>query len=149
MCIIMNSRGDNVQRVVLVTGASRGLGASIAKLFLENNDVVYINYNQSKIEAENLCKNYELAIPIKCDVSSEEEIKAMIEKIKEITTKKQERMAFVTASDETDTANFVVFASLMKELEGIRVGDVVHVMGRVSRRFSDYQINVNKIEKIG
>lgn len=83
MCIIMNSRGDNVQRVVLVTGASRGLGASIAKLFLENNDVVYINYNQSKIEAENLCKNYELAIPIKCDVSSEEEIKAMIEKIKE------------------------------------------------------------------
>ena len=79
----MNSRGDNVQRVVLVTGASRGLGASIAKLFLENNDVVYINYNQSKIEAENPCKNYELAIPIKCDVSSEEEIKAMIEKIKE------------------------------------------------------------------
>ena len=58
-------------------------------------------------------------------------------------------MAFVTASDETDIGNFVVFASLMKELEEIRVGDVVHVMGRVARRFSDYQINVNKIEKIG
>ena len=93
----------------------------------------------SIMKLENIKQNYDKRIT--CVV--------MIEKIKEITTKKQERMAFVTASDETDTANFVVFASLMKELEGIRVGDVVHVMGRVSRRFSDYQINVNKIEKIG
>ena len=73
----------------------------------------------------------------------------MIEKMKEITTKNQEKMAFVTASDETDVGNFVVFASSMRELEGICVGDVVHVMGRVARRFSDYQINVSKIEKIG
>ena len=71
-----------MNRVVLVTGASRGLGASIARVFLENNDIVYINYNHSKIEAENLCKNYELAIPIHCDIANELEIKEMIEKIK-------------------------------------------------------------------
>ena len=93
----------------------------------------------SIMKLENIKQNYDKRIT--CVV--------MIERIKEITTKKQERMAFVTASDETDIGNFVVFASLMKELEGIRVGDVVHVMGRVARRFSDYQINVNKIEKIG
>ena len=79
----MNLVGDEMNRVVLVTGASRGLGASIAKLFLENKDIVYVNYNHSKMEAENLCKNYELAIPLKCDVTSEEEIKEMIAKIKE------------------------------------------------------------------
>ena len=79
----MNLVGDEMNRVVLVTGASRGLGASIAKLFLENKDIVYVNYNHSKMEAENLCKNYELAIPLKCDVTREEEIKEMIAKIKE------------------------------------------------------------------
>ena len=79
----MNLVGDEMNRVVLVTGASRGLGASIAKLFLENQDIVYVNYNHSKMEAENLCKNYELAIPLKCDVTREEEIKEMIAKIKE------------------------------------------------------------------
>lgn len=72
-----------MNRVVLVTGASCGLGASIAKLFLENHDIVYVNYNHSKTEAENLCENYKSAIPMKCDIASELEIKAMIEKIKE------------------------------------------------------------------
>ena len=70
-------------RVVLVTGSSRGLGASIAKVFLENKDIVYVNYKSSKKNAENLCKNYELAIPFKCDVSNESEVEKMINKIKE------------------------------------------------------------------
>ena len=78
----MNLRGDKMNRIVLVTGASRGLGASIAKTFLENNDIVYVNYHHSKIRAEEFCLNYKLAIPIQCDVTSELEIKEMIEKIK-------------------------------------------------------------------
>lgn len=78
----MNSRGDKMNRVVLVTGASRGLGASIAKVFLENKDIVYVNYFRSRNKAEELGKKYELAIPIYCDVSNEQEVKEMIEQIK-------------------------------------------------------------------
>lgn len=79
----MNLVGEFMPRVVLVTGSSRGLGASIAKVFLENKDIVYVNYKSSKKNAENLCKNYELAIPLKCDVSNELEVEKMINKIKE------------------------------------------------------------------
>ncbi len=71
-----------MNRVVLVTGASRGLGASIAKVFLENKDIVYVNYFRSRNKAEELGKKYELAIPIYCDVSNEQEVKEMIEQIK-------------------------------------------------------------------
>ena len=73
----------------------------------------------------------------------------LIDRIKTILTKKGEKMAFVTASDETASGNFVFFAPLMKELEKVKVGDLVCIEGRVSRRFADYQVNVNKVTKIG
>jgi len=72
----------------------------------------------------------------------------LVERIKELTTKKGETMAFLTASDETDTGNFVVFASVMKDLSNVEVGDLISIDGRIARRFLEYQINVNKIEKI-
>ena len=71
-----------MNRVVLVTGASRGLGKSIAKLFLENDDIVYVNYNKSEKEAEFLCNEFKNAFKIKCDVSNEDEVKNMINIIK-------------------------------------------------------------------
>lgn len=73
----------------------------------------------------------------------------LVERIKELTTKNKEQMAFLTASDETDTGNFVVFASVMKDMQNVTIGDLVLIHGRIAKRFSEYQINVNKIEKIG
>ncbi len=96
----------------------------------------YISENIMKLDHITRCFNKH----IECVV--------FIEKIKQITTKKNERMAFVTASDETDSGNFVVFASTMKYLDAVTVGDLVKVEGRVARRMADYQINVNKLEKI-
>lgn len=72
----------------------------------------------------------------------------LVEKIKELTTKNNEKMAFLTASDETDIGNFVVFASVMKDLKNVKIGDLIVIEGRIARRFLEYQINVNKIEKI-
>jgi len=72
-----------MNKVVLVTGASRGLGLSIAKLFLQDNDIVYVNYNRTDIkELEKKYQNESQARFIKCDVSNEEEVKKMIDTIK-------------------------------------------------------------------
>lgn len=73
-----------MNRVVLVTGASRGLGLSIAKKFLDDNDIVYINYKSTSLkELEEKYRDFTNAKFIKCDVSSEEQVRDMMHKIKE------------------------------------------------------------------
>lgn len=72
-------------KVVLITGASRGIGASTAKYFASKNYNVVINYNRSESEALNLSKELEQAyniktLVVKCDVSNELEVKNMVEK---------------------------------------------------------------------
>lgn len=71
-----------MSRIVLVTGASRGLGSSIAETFLKAQDIVYVNYNESYEEAIAIAKKYPQARIIKCDVSKESEVKEMFNVIK-------------------------------------------------------------------
>jgi 3-oxoacyl-[acyl-carrier protein] reductase len=73
-------------KVVLVTGSSRGIGKATIIEFASKGYNVVINYNDSKIEAEELKKyvenNYNIkALTIKADVSNENEVKNMIAEI--------------------------------------------------------------------
>ena len=45
-----------MEKLVLISGSSRGLGASIAKSFAKNNFKVAVNYYKSKDKAQNLVK---------------------------------------------------------------------------------------------
>lgn len=69
-------------KTVLITGASRGLGASIAEVFAKNGYNIVLNYNNSYDEAMSLKEKLEkynvLVFPIKCDMSCEDEIKNMV-----------------------------------------------------------------------
>lgn len=71
---------------VLITGSSRGIGASTAKIFAKNGYNVIINYFSNEEKAIELKKELELnykikALTIKCDVSNENEVKEMVTKI--------------------------------------------------------------------
>ncbi len=69
-------------RRVLVTGGARGLGLAISKKFLENGDIVYINYNESEEQASQLVNLYPQAHKIKCNLTNETEIINLINEIK-------------------------------------------------------------------
>lgn len=74
------------KKVVLITGASRGIGAATAREFAKQGYNVVINYHKSEKEALNLKEEIEntyqvKALIIKCDVSDEIQVKSMIKEV--------------------------------------------------------------------
>ena len=71
-------------KVALVTGSSKGIGASIAIDLAREGYTVVVNYNTSLEGAENTLnevKKYSDGYIAKCDISSELEVKNMVEDI--------------------------------------------------------------------
>ena len=67
-------------KTVLVTGASRGIGAACAEIFAENGFNVIINYNNSKEKAEALAEKTG-GLAYKCDVSDPATAGKMVEDV--------------------------------------------------------------------
>ena len=65
--------------VIIVTGASRGIGREIAKNLAQKGNKVIANYNKSEEQAQILKKESENIDIFKADVSKREEVKQMIE----------------------------------------------------------------------
>ncbi len=72
----------------------------------------------------------------------------IIDNVRVIKTKKGDNMALIKASDETASLDFVLFSDGYNMIKNINKGDLVEVMGRVTKRMSDFQITINKITKM-
>ena len=70
-----------------------------------------------------------------------------IDKTREIITKKNEVMCFITGSDNTGTTTLIVFPELYKTKNNFKKNEIVKVSGKVERRFNEYQIICNDIKK--
>ena len=73
-----------MSKVVLITGASRGIGSSAARSFSENGYNVILNYNNSKEQAmsvlNDIRRNKTSSIALKADVSKRKEAEYLIDK---------------------------------------------------------------------
>jgi 3-oxoacyl-[acyl-carrier protein] reductase len=74
-------------RVVLITGASRGIGAATAKLLGQHGAAVGVNYYGSQTAAEEVVKeisdNGSRALAVKADVSDPQQVNAMVQQVTE------------------------------------------------------------------
>ncbi len=74
-----------MQKVILVTGASRGIGAETARLAAQSGFAVCINYHHSKSEAHALLDELRSsgfnAIAVRADIADEAEVKQLFEAI--------------------------------------------------------------------
>jgi 3-oxoacyl-[acyl-carrier protein] reductase len=74
-------------KVAVITGASKGIGAGIAKAFAREGAKVVVNYASSKEDADQvvdeITKNGGTAIAVKCDIKLSGEIERMFQETKD------------------------------------------------------------------
>ncbi len=71
-----------------------------------------------------------------------------VDQIKEIKTKKGDKMGFIIGSDELATIDITLFPKIYKTINNINKGDIIGIQGKVEKRFDKYQIICSKIMKI-
>ncbi len=75
------------------------------------------------------------------------EIIASVKRLKEIETKKQDKMGFLTCEDEADILDVVLFPILYKKVF-LEINDIILIKGHVEKRFDKFQLVASDIQKL-
>ncbi len=71
---------------------------------------------------------------------------AYIEKKKEIVTKNNDTMCFLTGSDEITNLDIVLFPRTYEKYHNVDIGQVIQFTGKVEKRFDKYQLIATTLE---
>lgn len=71
----------------------------------------------------------------------------MVDRIKEITTKQGEKMAFLDCSDEETEISVILFPKVYETIPNLKKSDIIKVDGKVERR-NDYNIVASSVVNI-
>ena len=107
--------------------------------YLSNHPITeYKKQNPKAIELKNIADYFDKIV----------EAIVYVDKTKEIDTKNKEKMMFITASDELEQVDIVVFPRTYQIIPEISSGNILKVIGKIEKRYDQYQIIANKIIKL-
>ena len=76
------------------------------------------------------------------------EIVIYVDKIKEIKTKNNDNMLFITGSDEISNIDLTLFPKICEKYNNINIGNILLIKGKVEKRFDKIQVIVNEIKTL-
>ncbi len=103
--------------------------------YISNHPVTKYREN-SDITSQNVKRYYDKRITMTLLVS----------RLKEITTKKNDVMAFITGKDEYGEISLTMFPNEYKTCPKLKNYDIIKVTGKVEKRYDEYQIIINDLK---
>ena len=77
--MVENQEKNIESKVAIVTGGSKGIGASIVKKLAQNGYIVVLNYNKSEKEAKEIENKFDNIYSYEADISNYDEVKGLID----------------------------------------------------------------------
>lgn len=106
--------------------------------YISNHPATAYKTNTNAISLENLDKYFDKLVTTI----------VLVENIKEITTKKGDKMAFATCSDETGSVDYTFFPKIWNNIN-IKKGGLYKMVGRVEKRYDQIQVIASGVEELG
>lgn len=107
--------------------------------YLSNHPITELKYQIGNVVNLNMIENY---------FDKVVNIIINVDRLKEVITKKQEKMLFITGSDELRMIDIILFPKLYQKYSNVEKDDILLVKGKVEKRFDKYQIIANDIVKL-
>lgn len=104
--------------------------------YLSNHPVTGYKKKYNTINLSNISNYFDKVI----------DLVVYVDRIKEVDTKKGDKMCFITGSDEGTSIDVVMFPKIYNS--NIKVHDILYLNGCVEKRHDKYQFVVNKVKEI-
>ena len=148
---------ENMESIMNYANLSDGTDIIKKPVLIEVNEYDEVDLRNDELEAYGMLisnhpsskyKNVVKLCEIEKNLFKNVKCIVLVDKIRSIKTKKNEDMAFMLCSDETKSGDFTIFPNKYEIINNIHEGDLVEIMGSVSKRFDKVSIIVNNIKKV-